>query len=397
MTAPWRAGPGIRQGPPEGVGSPYGVKVAGRVVERTGVSPTAEETFDAAASAALPRLVATLAIAFAAFAGLHLVMLDGAARAVMSATAAAVAAVLGGLFLVVRRRALPAKLAQPATAAIVLLAVASAVLHLAISGQPRQTSTVMLLVVGAGAVLLSLRWLAATLYLTWGGWATGAFLVGPRAAWPHYVVGMAGATLLAVAVNHLRRRNLRDLAVARAAADAAAVRDHLTGLANRRGLAMVGAQMVEQARRQGDAVHCIFVDIDGLKRVNERLGHALGDEVIVAVAEALRSATRATDVVARWGGDEFCVVGPGPGMAPLELERRVRDHVVLTDEVPPDVWPVRVSAGGAMLAPWDAGTLETLLGKADQEMYLRQSLRKEAAALPQRRPSAGSAQSSEPS
>jgi GGDEF domain-containing protein len=101
--------------------------------------------------------------------------------------------------------------------------------------------------------------------------------------------------------------------------------------------------------------------------------------------------------VARWGGDEFCVVGPGPGMAPLELERRVREGVVLASEVPAEVWPVRVSAGGAMLAPWDSGTLETLLGKADQEMYLRRSLRKEASSLPHRRtadsPPAGDASS----
>jgi diguanylate cyclase (GGDEF)-like protein len=200
-----------------------------------------------------------------------------------------------------------------------------------------------------------------------------------------------------VFVNHSRRTNVRELADLRAAAEAAAVRDHLTGVANRRGLAMVGSQMVEQARRQGDAVHCIFVDIDGLKRVNDALGPAVGDVVIVAVAEALRSATRGTDIVARWGGDEFCVVGPGPGMAPLELERRVRDGVVLASEVPAEVWPVRVSAGGAMLAPWDSGTLETLLGKADQEMYLRRSLRKEAGALPHRRAAAESPPASDTS
>jgi len=198
---------------------------------------------------------------------------------------------------------------------------------------------------------------------------------------------MVSATLLSLVINHLRRAGVRDLAAERAAAEAAAVRDHLTGVANRRGLAMVGAQMVEQARRQGDAVHCIFVDIDALKQVNDALGHAAGDDVIVAVAEALRSVTRATDVVARWGGDEFCVLGPGPGMAPLELERRVRDSVLLQAPIPEDVWSVSVSAGGSMLAPWDAGTLETLLGKADQEMYLRRSLRAEGRPEP-RRPAA---------
>jgi diguanylate cyclase (GGDEF)-like protein len=364
--------------------------VANGHVERTGVSPTPEETYDAAVTAAVPALAAGLGVLFAASAVLHLLMLDGTPRLVMAATSGAGALLLGAFAFAAHRRRLPDQLGHPATSAMVLLSVGCSVLHLVLVDQPRQTTNVMLVIVGAGAVLLSLRWLAATLYLAWGGWAVGAFLVGPADAWPHYVVGMCLATLLAVLVNHLRRGNVRALGEAHAAAEAAAVRDHLTGLANRRGLAMVGAQMVEQARRQGDAVHCLFVDIDGLKRVNDALGHAVGDEVIVAVAEALRAATRGTDVVARWGGDEFCVVGPGPGMAPLELERRVRDGVVLASEVPAEVWPVRVSAGGSMLAPWDSGTLETLLGKADQEMYLRRSLRKEASALPHRRASADS-------
>jgi diguanylate cyclase (GGDEF)-like protein len=368
--------------------------VANGHVERTGVSPTPEETYDAAVTAAVPVLAAGLGVLFAAFAALHLVMLDGTPRLVMAATAGSGALLLGAFAFVMHRRPLPDQFGHAATAALVLLSVGCSVLHLVLVDQPRQTTNVMLVIVGAGAVLLSLRWLAATLYLAWGAGGVGAFLVGTAPQWPHYVVGMCSATLLSLVVNQLRRANVRELATARTAAEAAAVRDHLTGLANRRGLAMVGGQMVEQARRQGDAVHCIFVDIDGLKRVNDALGHAVGDEVIVAVAEALRAATRATDVVARWGGDEFCVVGPGAGMAPLELERRVRDGVVLTDDVPAEVWPVRVSAGGAMLAPWDSGTLETLLGKADQEMYLRRSLRKEAGGLPRRRtvdtpPSAG--------
>jgi diguanylate cyclase (GGDEF)-like protein len=353
-------------------------------VDRVQVSPAPDQSYDAASTAAVPVLAGGLAAICALVAVLHLVMLDGTPRAVMAPVAAGTALTYAALALVLRTKRLPDHLAQPVTAGLVLLAVGNAVLHLVVMAEPRQTTNVMLVVVGAGAVLLSVRWLLTTLYLAWGAWAVAAFVVGQADSWPHYVIGMVSATALSVGVNHLRRTGVRDLAASRAAAEAAAVRDHLTGVANRRGLAMVGAQMVEQARRQGDAVHCIFIDIDRLKTVNDALGHAAGDDVIVAVAEALRSVTRATDVVARWGGDEFCVVGPGPGMAPLELERRVRDSVLLQAPIPTDVWTVSVSAGGAMLAPWDAGTLETLLGKADQEMYLRRSLRAEGRPSPRR-------------
>jgi hypothetical protein len=60
----------------------------------------------------------------------------------------------------------------------------------------------------------------------------------------------------------------------------------------------------------------------------------------------------------------------------MELERRLRERVLLNPPVPLDVWEPKVCAGGAMLAPWDSGTLDTLLGKADQEMYLRRALRR---------------------
>lgn len=361
-------------------GGLYGVKVRAGGVEDSAVSRAPDETYDASLTAALPAIAAGLGAINAVYAVLHPVLLVGTARLVMTPVAALSALAFGLTFAVLRARRLPSHLAHPVAAAMLVVVVAGSVTHMVLVEQPRQTTNLMLVLVGAGAVLLSLRWLLAVMYLTWGAWVVGAFLVGPRPQWPHFVVGLLGATALSAVVNHLRRAGVRERAEAQDAAEAAAVRDHLTGVANRRGLAMVGAQLVEQARRQGDAVHCIFVDIDGLKRVNDAFGHGAGDEVIVAVAEALREVTRATDVVTRWGGDQFCIVGPGPGMAPLELERRVRDSVSRHSPVPPEVWNARVSAGGAMLAPWDAGTLETLLGKADQEMYLRRSLRKENAA-----------------
>ena len=337
-----------------------------------------EQSYDAAVAAALPLVSLGLAAVSALFLADDGLTVNGSDRVVATATAATLVVLFGALGLLLRRRRVPATWAHPLTAAALVALTVHAVVLMILTAQPRQSTTLLLVAVGAGAALLSLRWLVATLYLVWGGWTVAALVVGPSQVWVHYALSLVLATALGLAVSHVRRTSVRELAEAGEAATSAAVRDQLTGLANRRGLAMVGAQIVEHARRQGDAVHCIFVDIDGLKAVNDLAGTDAGDEVIVAVGEAMREVTRATDVVARWGGDEFCVVGPGPGMAPLELERRVRDMVQLHAPIDPDIWRLRVSAGGAMLAPWDSGTLETLLGKADQEIHLRRSLRRES-------------------
>ena len=143
-----------------------------------------------------------------------------------------------------------------------------------------------------------------------------------------------------------RERAETDRAIERA--QDVAVHDALTGLTNRRGLALLGGQILESARRRGDAVYCIFVDVDGLSRVNEELGHGAGDDVLLTVAEGLRRSTRATDAVARWGDDEFVVVGPGTGLAPLEMERRIRAHCVEHTSIDRRIWQARVSAGGSV-------------------------------------------------
>jgi diguanylate cyclase (GGDEF)-like protein len=159
-----------------------------------------------------------------------------------------------------------------------------------------------------------------------------------------------------------------------------AVTDPLTGANNRRGLERAAVPMIEHARRSGEAVHCLFLDVDALRSVNDQVGQAAGDDVLRAVHEALLASIRATDIVARWSGDQFVMLGPGTGTSPLEMERRVRGRLADNPPVPPDVWTGSVSIGSATLVPWDDGNVDSLLARAEEDMRLRRSLRRQGRA-----------------
>ncbi|GAB3673595.1 GGDEF domain-containing protein [Angustibacter aerolatus] len=229
--------------------------------------------------------------------------------------------------------------------------------------------------VGLGVV--GAVWLVAPVLLVVDGhtWTASELLT-----WGMLLATLAVAALSSVVARQRHDRLLAENADVRSFAEVASVHDPLTGLANRKGLAMLAGQILESARRRGDAVYCVFVDVDGLARVNTELGHEAGDEVLLTVAEAITRSTRATDAVARWGDDEFVVLGPGTGLAPLEIERRVRARCVETTTVDRSIWQARISAGGAVLEPWDEGDVDSLLRVADREMHVRRTLRREASA-----------------
>ncbi|HET8616315.1 MAG TPA: GGDEF domain-containing protein [Actinomycetales bacterium] len=270
-------------------------------------------------------------------------------------------------------------------AAVVLMAVGAALVIA--TGDPGWTS---LAAVGAAALGLGGlrgRWMAALLALLGMAWAAGLvsavldpslWAVRDSVAWGGQAMALGlGAALALVAVRRATA-NRREVQRALEFAQDATVHDPLTDLANRKGLDLLGDQILESARRRGDAVYCIFVDVDGLGRVSGRLGQSGVDEVLLTVADALRRTTRKTDAVARWGDGEFVVIGPGTGLAPQEMERRIRAQCSEHSTIDRTIWHARVSAGGAVLEPWDDGSIESLLRQANREMHLRRALRREA-------------------
>jgi len=145
--------------------------------------------------------------------------------------------------------------------------------------------------------------------------------------------------------------------------------DPLTGLLNRRGLAARLSERLAEARRHNEEGAVLFVDMDGLKRINDRLGHAAGDAAIRMVAEGLRSAVRAHDAVGRVGGDEFAVLmsrmGHEKGLASAARIGRAIGRLTLVHEG--EAVPLSVSIG---LAPFTGGEVpEALLDRADDAMY----------------------------
>lgn len=147
-----------------------------------------------------------------------------------------------------------------------------------------------------------------------------------------------------------------------------AVTDPLTGLTNRRGLGQRLSERLSEARRHNEPGVVLFVDMDGLGRINDRFGHAAGDAAIRMVAEGLRNAVRAHDTVGRIGGDAFAVlmsrIGHEKGLAAAARLGRAIGRLTLVQEG--RAVPLSVSVG---LAPFaGAETEDELLDRAVGEM-----------------------------
>ena len=110
------------------------------------------------------------------------------------------------------------------------------------------------------------------------------------------------------------------------------LRDELTGLLNRRGLDVMLPEQAKRAKRSGRPVIVVYGDIDRFKTLNDTYGHERGDEVLVAVADALQAAFRETDLIARLGGDEFCVIAEADDIDPTLLGERLDGAVKAAEE-----------------------------------------------------------------
>ncbi len=168
--------------------------------------------------------------------------------------------------------------------------------------------------------------------------------------------------LTATAVHNLRVRDQLETL---------SVRDPLTGVFNRRYMEETLVRELARAKRHKQPLGVIQLDVDDFKRFNDVHGHAAGDAVLKAVAAALVGALRTSDVVCRFGGEEFTVVMPDAAVDVAEaraesLRRHIEGLCVQHGEVP--LPPVKISCGVAA-APEHGATPEALLRAADEALY----------------------------
>ena len=147
-----------------------------------------------------------------------------------------------------------------------------------------------------------------------------------------------------------------------------ATTDDLTGLVTRREFARITELAMLDADRLGTGLCVMLIDLDAFKAINDSRGHHTGDQVLGACAERLRAAVRDTDIVGRWGGDEFVVLLPG--MESGSAVRSSAERIAATLTETPIVDDVNVSGSiGAAVFPRHGDTFEVLMRAADEAMY----------------------------
>jgi diguanylate cyclase (GGDEF)-like protein len=153
-----------------------------------------------------------------------------------------------------------------------------------------------------------------------------------------------------------------------------AITDSLTGLYNRRQFFSLASHEIEQVRRFNRPIALVLIDLDDFKRINDTLGHPVGDSVLSRIAGVFRESTRAVDIVCRYGGEEFAILMPETDSAGSEMIiqriRRALGEKSLVANIDP--LSITFSAGVASI---DTGNehgpadLETLIRRADQALY----------------------------
>ncbi|CAD5981316.1 Cyclic di-GMP phosphodiesterase PA4781 [Planktothrix tepida] len=169
--------------------------------------------------------------------------------------------------------------------------------------------------------------------------------------------------------NQRLEQEIKDRLKAEAEVRKLSLTDDLTGLYNRRGFFLLAEQQLKIARRTQTPCCVLFADLDGLKKINDTLGHELGDRVIMDAAQILKETFRDADIVARLGGDEFSLFLPGGESHSTDFQARLQANLDCFNLTSNRAYILSISMG---VQPCDLNqnySLEQWISKADKLMY----------------------------
>ncbi|NPU85002.1 MAG: diguanylate cyclase [Syntrophaceae bacterium] len=155
------------------------------------------------------------------------------------------------------------------------------------------------------------------------------------------------------------------------------VSDAMTGLFNRRGFVALAEKQMKIAQRNRMDIVLLFADMDGLKWINDNLGHRMGDEAIVEAASILKEAFRESDIIARVGGDEFVVLALGASLHHADaITGRFEECLRVHNAREGRDYKISISIGTVRCDPQESSSLDDLMTRADTLMYEQKKQRK---------------------
>jgi diguanylate cyclase (GGDEF)-like protein/PAS domain S-box-containing protein len=157
------------------------------------------------------------------------------------------------------------------------------------------------------------------------------------------------------------------------------LKDELTGLFNRRGLLKQAAPYFDFARRQKENLLLLFIDLDGMKRINDEFGHNEGDNALISTAAILNRSFRSSDIIARLGGDEFTVLVTDLSANKEDAIGRLNENLRAYNASETRGHKLAFSIGVATLEPERMTCFEELLEQADQAMYEQKRMKRRRA------------------
>ena len=158
------------------------------------------------------------------------------------------------------------------------------------------------------------------------------------------------------------------------------ITDDLTGLLNRRGFFLMAEKQVQLSKRMGNKFAILYADMDNLKRINDTLGHKVGDQALVEMSSLLELIFRAADVIGRLGGDEFAILLSSSAEVDDEslITQRIEENLLEFNRKSGKSYDLSISVGIAKYDPDRGSSLDQLMAEADTLMYKEKQQRKKS-------------------